>query len=74
MLRTFPSTEIAQVGIEKVAPGSYQPACARRGGVDCDPATRVVIPCDAVSLFTFESSATYYWLEGDSVRSITASE
>lgn len=72
VIRTFPFTSIGQVGIITIAPGSYQPACARGGGADCDPATRVNIPRDGISLFTFESSATYYWLEGDEVRSIAA--
>jgi hypothetical protein len=74
VLRTFPSAAIRHTGIASVKPGSYRPACARGGGADCDPATRVTLPHDGVSIFTFESSATYYWLEGDQVRSVAASD
>jgi hypothetical protein len=72
VLDTLRSATISQLGIQTVKPGTYQPACARGGGVNCDPGTRVTIPNDGVSIFTFEGPATYYWLEADQVRSMLA--
>ncbi len=74
VLNTFSSTNVGHLGIRTVKPGTYQPACARRAGVDCDPSTRITIPNDGISLFIFEGSATYFWLEGDQARSVLASD
>ena len=63
VLNAFPSANISQLGIRTLKPGTHQPACARRGGADCDPATRITIPNDGISLFISEGSATYYWLD-----------
>lgn len=74
VVRTFPLRQVAAVGIETVRPGSYQPACARGAGVDCPSGTRISIPHDAISVFTFESGAVYVWFEGERVMTMTASD
>ncbi len=69
VLQTLGARNLAQIGIETVKAGIYQPSCARQGGADCDPSTRITLPHEGISLFTFEGPATYYWIDAQQVKS-----